>query len=81
MFEVEKLVLEKCPFCNGALKKGKIEVIDAKTLFNTGTFVNFVPEEDEGKFVRKNAISLRQKADGYYCDECVQYFGLFKQRY
>ena len=59
MFEAEKLELKKCPFCNGALKTGKIEVIDTKTLFNTGTFVNFVPEEDEGKFIRKNAISLR----------------------
>lgn len=81
MFEVEKLKLEKCPFCNGILKKGKIEVVDTRTVFNTASFVNFVPEEDEGKFIRKNAISLRQKADGYYCDECVQFFGLFEQRY
>lgn len=40
-----------------------------------------MPEEDEGKLVRKNAVALRQKADGYYCDECVQFFGLFEQRY
>ena len=81
MFEVEKTELEKCPFCNGRLKKGKIEVIDTNSLFNAGCCVNFVPEEDEGKLFRKNAVSLRTKADGYYCDECVQFFGIFEQRY
>lgn len=81
MFEVEKLELEKCPFCNGVLKKGKIEVVNTKTLFNTGCYVNFVPEEDKGKLIRKNVVSLRQNADGYYCDECVQFFDLFEQRY
>ncbi|MBO5246076.1 MAG: hypothetical protein J6B28_02315 [Eubacterium sp.] len=81
MFETEKLKLEKCPFCGGELKKGKIEVTDSKSLFNTASFVNFVPEEDDGKFVKKNAVSLRQNADGYYCDECVQFFGLFDRRY
>lgn len=81
MFEVEKLELDKCPFCNGELKKGKIEVSDLKTLFNTNCVVNFVPDQDQGKIIRKNAISLRTKADGYYCDECEQFFGVFEQRY
>ena len=80
MFEVEKIELEKCPFCGGFLKKGKIEVLDTRTLFNTACYVNFVSEEDEGKLIRKNAVSLRTKADGYYCDECVQFFGLFEQK-
>lgn len=39
MFEVEKLELEKCPFCNGVLKKGKIEVIDSRTLMNNQTLI------------------------------------------
>lgn len=56
-------------------------MLDTKTLFNTGCYVNFVPEEDEGKFIRKNAVSLRQKADGYYCDACVHFFGVFEQKY
>lgn len=81
MFELEKFELGKCPFCGGILKNGKIEVLDTKTLFDTGCYVNFVPEEDEGKLVRKNAVSLRTKADGYYCDECVQFFGVFEQKY
>lgn len=81
MFEVEKMELEKCPFCNGRLKKGKIEVIDTKSLFNTACYVNFVPKEEEGKWIRKDAVSLRTHADGYYCEECVQFFGIFEQRY
>lgn len=81
MFEVEKQELKECPFCGGMLKKGKIEVIDAGSLFNTNTFVNFVPEEDAGKFIRKHAVSLRTKADGYYCVQCVQFFGVYEQRY
>ena len=81
MFEVEKLELKECPFCNGNLKKGKIEIVDTKSLFQTNVFVNFVPEEEHGKLIRKNVVSLRQKADGYYCEECVQFFGLYEQRY
>ena len=81
MFEVEKLKLEKCPFCGETLQEGKIEVTDAGSLFQTNTFVNFVPKEENGKLIRKNVVSLRTKADGYYCEECMQFFGLYEQRY
>lgn len=81
MFELEKQELKECPFCGGSLKKGKIEVIDTGSLINTNTLVNFVPEEENGKLFRKNVVSLRTKADGYYCDECVQFFGIYEQRY
>lgn len=81
MFDIEKLELEKCPFCGGNLQKGKIEMTNAGSLLNTNAFVNFVPEEEIGKFIRKKVVSLRTKADGYYCDTCEQFFGLYEQRY
>lgn len=81
MFEIEKLKLEKCPFCGGTLQEGKIEVTDVGSLLQTNTFLNFVPKNENGKLIRKNVISLRTKADGYYCEECVQFFGLYEQRY
>ena len=72
----DKIQLQECPFCKGTLKKGKIEVRD----FNTGCFVSFVPEEDKGKFFRKNAVSLKLNGEGYHCDECAQFFGVFEKR-
>ena len=81
MFETEKQELKACPFCGGALKKGKIESDNIGSLLNANLFVRFIPEEETGKFMKRNAVSLRTKADGYYCEECVQFFGVYEQRY
>lgn len=81
MFEADKQELEKCPFCGGTLVKGMIESLNAGSLLNTTAVVNFVPEEEKGKFIRKNAVSLRLKADGYSCEECMRFFGVYEQRY
>lgn len=69
-----------CPICGGKLEKGKIEVINARSLFNIDTFVRYYPKQNDGKIIKKNASSLQLKADGLFCARCNKYIGIFEPR-
>lgn len=69
-----------CSVCKGKVSDGTIQVKSASNLFNTDTVVDYVKKEDSKKLVKKDAVSLRLKADGYYCEHCGIYIGIFKSR-
>ena len=68
----------KCPECGNEMKKGVVEILDGHLL--PTVVVSWCPEEEKKKFFRKNAISLRLKAEGYYCDECMKVVAIFEER-
>lgn len=70
----------KCPECGKEMKKGLVEIRDGHLLLSS-VVVSWCPEEEQKKFYKKNAISLGQKAEGYYCDECMKVFAVFEERY
>lgn len=70
----------ECPMCHGKLEKGKIEVINVGSLFQLNTFVNYYPEDDNGKIIKKNASSLKLKAEGLFCPHCNKFIGVFERR-
>lgn len=69
-----------CPECGKEMKKGLVEIRDGHLLLSS-VVVSWCPEEEQKKFYRKNAINLGQKAEGYYCDECMKVFAVFEERY
>lgn len=68
----------KCPECGNDMQKGIVEVRDGHLL--SQVVVSWCPEDEKKKFIRKNAISLNLKADGYYCDECMKVIAIFNER-
>lgn len=70
----------KCPECGSECKKGLVEVKDAGSLTQALTMVNWYPEENAEKKIRKDAISLQIKAEGYYCEECMKVYAAFEER-
>lgn len=70
----------KCPECGKELQKGIIEAQDAKSLTQMTTMVTWYPEEEKRKWIRKGAINLRLKGEGYYCDECMKVFSIFEEK-
>lgn len=68
----------KCTECVNEMKKGIVEVRDGHLL--PQAVVSWCPEEEKGKFIRKHAISLNLKAEGYYCDECMKVIAIFEER-
>lgn len=69
----------KCPECGNEMKKGTVVVTDGHMLIPR-CIVTWVLEEEQKKFIRKNAIGLGLKAEGYYCDECMKVFAAFEER-
>lgn len=69
-----------CPECGNKCQRGIIECKNAGSLTQMSTMVSWYPEEDKGKFIRKNTVSLQLKATGYYCDECMKVFAAFNER-
>ncbi len=67
-----------CPVCGNKMKKGTVEVIDGRLV--SATALGWYPDEEKTKFIRKNAISLSLKGEGYYCDECMKVFAVFDER-
>jgi hypothetical protein len=43
------------------------------------TTVTFVPQEDQGKWIRRHAISLKIDGEGYYCETCMKVFASFEE--
>jgi hypothetical protein len=70
----------KCPECGEEMKQGKIEARSNTSVLQASTTVTFVPLEDQGKWIRRNAISLKIDGEGYYCETCMKAFATFEDR-
>ena len=67
-----------CPECGKEMELGEVQAIDAA--LNILNQIIWYPEEDLKKRVKKNGVSLKLKAKGYYCDECMKVVGIFDQK-
>ncbi len=67
----------KCPKCGKEMRKGIIKAQNAGSLTQSLTQVLFIPEESEGKLIKRDTVELKLKAEGYYCDECMMVFTAF----
>lgn len=70
----------KCPECGNECKKGFIEIKDAGSLTQSLTMATWYPEESKRKIGKKDAVKLRLKAEGYYCDECMKVYSVFEEK-
>ena len=70
----------KCPKCGNECKKGYVKVKDAGSLTQSLTMVTWYSEENVNKRIKKDAVKLHIKAEGYYCDECMKEFAVFEER-
>lgn len=69
-----------CPICHKSIEKGIIEVNNYSSLLNINTFVTFYDENEAKKLFKKNGVSLSLKAEGYYCQHCEKFIGIFERR-
>ena len=65
-----------CPWCRRETKKGAVTA-SGGTPF--AVRVVFYPQEEEGHLVKKQAIPLTKKAEGYYCEHCHAAFACFEE--
>ena len=70
----------KCPDCGTECKKGYVEVANAGSLTQSLTMTVWYPEENKGKLIKKNHVILRNKAEGYYCEECMKVYSVFEEK-
>ena len=70
----------KCPECGNEMRRGFLEVKDTASLTQRDTMVIWYPEEEKGKFFKKDVVHLWLKAEGYYCDECMKVIAVFNER-
>jgi len=70
----------KCPECGNECKKGFIEIKDAGSLTQALTMATWYPEDNKGKRIKKDGVSLQIKAEAYYCDECMKVYGIFEEK-
>jgi hypothetical protein len=68
-----------CPECGAEMKEGKVEARGAGSILQMTTTVTFVPQEDQGKWIRRHAISLKIDGEGYYCETCMKVFASFEE--
>lgn len=69
----------KCPNCGKDMQKGIIKTQAVGSLLNEA-MISWFPDEDKGKWIQSNAVSLRLKGKGYYCDECMKVFAEFEEK-
>ena len=79
MFDVKKKEMKVCPFCGGKLQKGIIEILNVKDFSGEMTSIEYIPEEDKDKFWNVRMTSLEKTPDGYYCETCEYYFGVYEK--
>lgn len=72
--------MKQCPYCDGALKHGKVRAEEAGSLTDFGTMLNWYSDEDKGKILKRNSVSLKLYAEGYYCEECEIVFTELERR-
>ena len=68
----------KCPECGNECRKGNIEAKDG-SISQLLTMLQWYPEYEKDKLIRKGTISLSLYGDGYYCDECMKVFASFSE--
>lgn len=67
-----------CPKCGKKMKVGEVQAVDA--MLNILNQIIWYPKEDLKKRLKKNGVSLKLKAEGYYCDECMKVISIFDER-
>ncbi len=72
--------MKQCPCCGGELKHGKVRAEDAGSLTNFSTMLTWYSDEDRGKLLKRNAVSLNLRGEGYYCEECELVFAKLERR-
>ncbi len=70
----------KCPECGNECKKGFVEIRDAGSLLQSLTTATWFPEENKGKIIRKDFVTLKIDAVGYYCDKCMKVYSVFEEK-
>lgn len=70
----------KCPECGKECPKGVIEAQDMGSLTQLSTLLSWCPDDQKGKFIRKGVVNLNLYGEGYYCDECMKVFAVFKEK-
>mgnify|MGYP003311731553 CR=1 FL=1 len=68
-----------CPVCGNPMRKGIVKVQEIGGIMNN-VMVNWFPDADKDKLLQTNAITLRLKGEGYYCDECMKVFAEFEEK-
>lgn len=71
-----------CPYCGEDMKKGCVEVRDGSEFINLGIgiVVSWMPEDERKKILRKNAVHLNTKGEGYYCEKCKKTVAILDER-
>lgn len=69
----------KCPECGKDMRSGIVKTQAFGSLLNDA-MVSWYPDEDKGKWIQTNAVSLRLNGKGYYCDECMKVFAVFEEK-
>lgn len=77
--EETNVSVRKCPVCGKEMRSGTVKVQAVGSLFNDA-MVSWIPDEDKDRWIQTNAIPLRLKGKGYYCDECMKVFAEFEQK-
>ncbi len=67
-----------CPECGKEMEFGQVQAIDGA--LNILNQIIWYPEEDLNKRIKKNGISLRLKAEAYYCNECMKVVSIFDEK-
>lgn len=68
-----------CPTCGNRMQKGIVKAQEIGSIMNN-VMVNWFPDADKDKLLQTNAITLRLKGEGYYCDECMKVFAEFEEK-
>lgn len=72
----------KCPYCGEDMTRGFVELRESLDVFNLGigTTISWMPEDERKKIVRKNAVNLNTKGEGYYCERCRKAVAVLDER-
>lgn len=62
------------------VKKGFVEAKNAGSITQALSMVNWYPEENKGKMIKKGAVTLRLTADAFYCDECMRAYAIYEEK-
>ncbi|MBE5933855.1 MAG: hypothetical protein E7263_10610 [Lachnospiraceae bacterium] len=64
------------------MKRGYVEVRDGSEFINLGIgiVVSWLPENERKNIVRKNAVHIKTKGEGYYCEKCRKTVAILDER-
>ncbi|MBE5944393.1 MAG: hypothetical protein E7258_05690 [Lachnospiraceae bacterium] len=72
----------KCPYCGEDMKEGYVEVRDGSEFINLGIgiVISWMPRDEIKRIIRKNAVHLATKGEGYYCEKCHKAVAVLNER-